>query len=157
VPGVGIDGPPPPDAQMTVREAHKRITHGEYATQTATSAGDDNVDKREVGNVIWLKLHLSGYADKQLLLQYGSYRFGGGGQLLPGTARFIDLGRQREDVQTTHLPVWVGYPRRVEGLENFQAQFRLVDERDQILDMAHTSHMKAWPYRYACLDNRGHS
>lgn len=150
VPGVGVDQPPPPDATMHVREAHARITHGEYAKKTGTSAGRDKVDKREVGNVIWLELQLDGYANTPLRLQYGSYRYGGGGGLLPGTAREINLGRKRNDVETTFLPVWIGYPRRADGLRRFQAQFRLIDERRRILNMAHTGRMKTWQYRYAC-------
>jgi hypothetical protein len=150
VPGIGIGEPPPPEAQMNVREAYARITHGEYADKTGTSAGDAKEDKLEVGNVVWLELQLTGHANKPLRLQYGSYRAGGGGALLPGTTHEINLGRRRGDVETTFLPLWIGYPRRTPGLHQFEAQFRLIDGRGRILQMAATDPMGASRFRYAC-------
>jgi hypothetical protein len=150
VPGIAIDQPPPPDAQMTVRQAHARITHGEYARKVHSRERLDTADKREVGNVIWLELRLVGYRDKPLRLQYGAYRARAGGALLPGTTREIKLGSDRDDVETMVVPVWIGYPRRTNGLKRFQAQFRLIDPRDQILKLARTGPMGASEFRYVC-------
>ncbi|MDX6721344.1 MAG: hypothetical protein QOJ63_3598 [Solirubrobacteraceae bacterium] len=150
VPSIGIDQPPPPETQMAVREAYARITHGEYAQQTGTSAGRSSEDKREVGNVIWVELQLKGYADKPLRLQYGSYRAGSGAALLPGTTREINLGTQRDDVETTYVPLWIGYPRRTKDVKYFEGQLRLIDPRGRILQMAATGPMGASEFRYAC-------
>jgi hypothetical protein len=150
VPGIGIGEPPPPEAQMKVREAYARITHGEYAKKIGTSVGRTNEDKREVGNVVWLELQLKGYAKKPLRLQYGSYHAGGGGALLPGTTQEIPLGQKRDDIETTFLPIWIGYPRRTPGVHQFEAQFRLIDPGGRILQMAATDPMGASQFRYAC-------
>ena len=150
VPGIGIDDPPPPSAQMSVRQAHARITHGEYVRRLRTDERLSTEDKREVGNVIWLELRLEGYRDKPLRLQYGSYRAQPGGALLPATTRQINLGRDRDDVETTFVPIWIGYPRKTEGLSTFQAQFRLINPSGQILQLARTGKMAASQYRYAC-------
>jgi hypothetical protein len=150
VPSIGIDQPPAPETQMDVREAYARITHGEYAEKTGTSAGPSDEDKREVGNVIWVELQLKGYADKPLRLQYGSYRAGAGAALLPGTTREINLGSKRDDVETTFVPLWIGYPRRTNELKRFEGQLRLIDPDGRILQMAATGPMGASEFRYVC-------
>jgi hypothetical protein len=150
VPSIGIDQPPAPETQMAVREAYARITHGEYARKTGTSKGMSKEDQREVGNVIWVELQVKGYANKPLRLQYGSYRAGAGAALLPGTTREIDLGAKRDDIQTTFAPLWIGYPRRTNGLKRFEGQLRLIDPQGHLLQMAATGPMGASPIRYAC-------
>ena len=150
IPGIGIDEPPPPDARMDVREAYARILHGEFADKTGSRRPLSSLDQREIGNVVWLELRLAGYAGKRLSLQYGAYRAGGGGELLPGTTQQIDLGARRADVATSFVPVWVGYPRWSPQLTHFEAQFRLIDARDGLLQMAHTGRMNVGTVRYVC-------
>ena len=145
VPGIGIDRPPAPDALMEVREVHARITHGEYADKTRSAERLSRADRREIGNVVWLELQVKGYREKRLGLQYGLYRPRAGGALVPGTAREIDLKPERQDVETSFLPIWVGYPK--EGA--FQAQFRLI-EAGQVRQMAATGPMRGSQQRYTC-------
>jgi hypothetical protein len=145
VPGIGIDDPPPPEAHMDVREVHARITHGEYADKTRSAGGLSRADRREIGNVVWLELDLKGYRDKRLGLQYGLYRPSAGGALVPGTAREIDLTTERQDVESSFLPIWVGYPK--EG--RFQAQFRLI-QNGQVRQMTATGQMRGSQQRYTC-------
>jgi hypothetical protein len=145
VPGIGIDRPPAPEALLRVRVAHARITHGEYADKTRSAERLSRDDRREVGNVVWLELDLKGYRDKRLGLQYGLYRPGGGGALVPGTAREIDLRPERQDVETSFLPIWVGYPKQ----GRFQAQFRLI-QAGQVRQMAATGTMRGSRQRYVC-------
>jgi hypothetical protein len=145
VPGIGIDRPPAPEARMEVREVHARITHGEYADKTRSRERLSRTDRREIGNVVWLEVQLTGYRDKRLGLQYGLYRSAAGGALVPGTAREIDLKRERQDVETSFLPIWVGYPKQ----GRFQAQFRLIDV-GQVREMAATGPMRGSLQRYVC-------
>ena len=145
VPGIGIDDPPPPEAHMDVREVHARITHGEYADKTRTADRLSAADRREIGNVVWLELDLKGYRDKRLGLQYGLYRPSAGGALVPGTAREIDLTTERQDVESSFLPIWVGYPK--EG--KFQAQFRLI-QNEQVRQITATGQMRGSQQRYTC-------
>lgn len=145
VPGIGIDDPPPPEAHMEVREVHARITHGEYVDKTRSADELSRADRREIGNVVWLELDLKGYRDKRLGLQYGLYRPNAGGALVPGTAREIDLTTERQDVESSFLPIWVGYPK--EG--KFQAQFRLI-QAGQVRQMTATGQMRGSQQRYTC-------
>jgi hypothetical protein len=145
VPGLGIDQPPAPQARLDVREVHARITHGEYADRTRARDRLSRADRREIGNVVWLELELDGYRDKRLGVQYGLYRSGAGGALVPGTAREIDLTPERQDVETSFLPIWIGYPRQ----GKFEAQFRLI-EAGQVRQMAATGEMRGSQQRYAC-------
>jgi hypothetical protein len=145
VPGIGIDDPPPPEARMDVREVHARITHGEYTDKTRSTDRLSPADRREIGNVVWLELDLKGYRDKRLGVQYGLYRPSAGGALVPGTAREIDLKPERQDVESSFLPIWVGYPK--EG--RFQAQFRLI-QNGQVRQMAATDQMRGSQVRYTC-------
>jgi hypothetical protein len=95
-------------------------------------------DRREIGNVVWIELDLWGYRDKRLGVQYGLYRPRAGGALVPGTAREIALPPERQDVETSFLPVWVGYPRQ----GPFQAQFRLIE----------AGQVRRWRRPGACAD-----
>jgi hypothetical protein len=143
--GIGIDDPPPPEAHIDVREVHARITHGEYVDKTRSAEELSRADRREIGNVVWLELDLRGYRDKRLGVQYGLYRPSAGGALVPGTAREIGLPTERQDVESSFLPIWVGYPK--EG--KFQVQFRLI-QNDQVRQMTATGQMRGSQQRYTC-------
>ena len=149
-PSLGADAPPPPSAQMETRMAHARITRGEYVKKLRVSQHLSAEDKREVGNVVWLRLQLESYSDKPLRVQYGTYTKQFGGALLPGTTREVDLGSERGDVETTFVPIWVGHPRWTPDLPTFSAQFRLIDPQGQILEMARTGPMATAQLRYVC-------
>ena len=145
IPGIGVREQPSPEAKMTVREVHARITRGEYAQRTRAGVKLSPQDRREVGNVVWLELNLSGYADRQPLLQYGLYDPVIGGALLPGTEKQIRLTPEDRDVQTLFVPIWIGYPKS----QRFEAQFRLV-ERQRVRQMASTGKLPGTDFRYAC-------
>lgn len=142
---LGAETPPPPEAEITIREVHPRITRGEYAAKTDSTVALSSLDKREVGNVVWLEIRLKGYRDKRLALQWGLYDRDAGEALLPTTAKQIGLDRESADVQTLILPIWVGYPQS----ERFEAQYRLL-EGQAVRDMAATGVMRGSKYRYAC-------
>jgi hypothetical protein len=144
VPGVGVRERPPPAVSMEVRDITRRITHAEYAEKT-NSRPRRGVDGREVGNVIWLEIHLEGYRDKPLTLQYASFDPGANHALLPGTAITTRIPHHDVDVETQFVPIWVGYPLS----EKFEAAFRLLDGQ-RVQALAETSEMKASKYRYSC-------
>jgi hypothetical protein len=144
VPGVGVEKPPPPDVSMEISDINRRITQNEYAkkTQSKPLRGPDG---REVGNVIWLRIHLEGYGDKPLTLQYASFDPDTSGALLPGTAVTAKIPHEDVDVETQFVPVWVGYPKS----KRFEAAFRLLHER-RVQAIAETGQMKGSRYRYSC-------
>jgi len=147
VPGVAANERPAQEATMNVREVHPRITRNEYALRTGASRkGIDKIDRREVGNVIWLEIVLRGYAGKHPVLQYGLYD-----QkrevLLPNTAKPVPLRVEDADEQTSFQSVWVGYPSG----KRFQAQFRLLED-GRVRQMAKTGGMSGSTVRYACPD-----
>jgi hypothetical protein len=146
IPGVGVREHPPPDAKMTVREVHARITRGEYAHRTGANVGLGRQDRREVGNVVWLELELKGYTDRQPVLQYGLYDPVIGGALLPGTEKQIDLNLENRDVQSVFVPIWIGYPKS----QRFEAQFRLL-EGQRVRQMTSTGKLPGTDFRYACV------
>ncbi len=150
VPGVGAHVDPPPEATMQVRAVNARITRGEYAGTIADKGQRQlsSLDRREVGNVVWLEMRLQGFhRDRHLALQWGSYALDLGRALVPGTAKetHIDLNTD-SDIQKIFVPVWVGYPP---DKRRFEVQFRLLDGR-QVRDLARTGPMKGPKYRYAC-------
>ena len=102
-------------------------------------------DSREVGNVIWLEIHLEGYGDKPLSLQYASFDPDTSGALLPGTAVSVELPHEDVDVETQFVPVWVGYPKS----RTFEAAFRLLHE-GRVQALAETGEMRGSRYRYSC-------
>ena len=144
VPGVGAHEPPAAAATMTVRDVNARIPHAEY-TRRVNAELPPPEDRREVGNVVWLEIHLEGYRERRPVLQYGLYDPDAGDALLPGTAVIVPIPHGDEDVQTQFLPIWVGYPLS----EQFKASFRLLDG-DRVQAIAETGEMKASKYRYSC-------
>lgn len=144
VPGVGVRERPPPSVSMEVSDITRRITQAEYAEKTR-SRPRRGVDGREVGNVIWLEIHLEGYRDKPLSLQYASFDPDANHALLPGTAITTPIPHHDVDVETQFVPIWVGYPLS----ERFEAAFRLLDG-PQVQALAETNVMKGSKYRYSC-------
>lgn len=144
VPGVGVREAPAPVVSMEISDVNRRITQAEYARKTE-SKPLRGPDGREVGNVIWLEIHLEGYRDKALTLQYASFDSNSSGALLPGTAVTTEVPHEDVDVETQFVPIWVGYPLS----EKFEAAFRLLHER-RVHAFAETGEMKASRYRYSC-------
>lgn len=145
VPGVGVDDAPAPSATMDVRTVNARITREEFAQRIGTPVPGASIDRREVGNVIWLHLKLKGYRGRRLDLQWGSYESKGGGALIAATTHKTRLEVSADsDEQSRFQPVWVGYP----GLA-FKVQFRLLD-RGEVREIAGTGPMNGTRPRYAC-------
>ncbi len=69
-------------------------------------------DRREIGNVVWLELGLSGYRRRPLTTQWSEFDRTPENTktLIPGTSRTAPLRTGDTDLQTFFLPVWVGYP-----------------------------------------------
>jgi hypothetical protein len=146
VPGVGVHEPPPTEATMAVREVHARITRGEYAKKTGADVRRiPQIDRREVGDVIWLEIGLKGYQDRRPRLQYALYDPDRSGTLLPATGETVDLRVEDSDAQTLVVPVWVGFP----SSDHFQARFRLLDGA-VVRQIAATGKLRTSPFRYAC-------
>jgi len=145
VPGIGVHEKPLPAVSMKVRDITPRIRHAEYARKTNSKRRLRGVDGREVGNVIWLEIHLEGYQDKELMLQYASFDPEANHALLPGTAIKAPLPHGDVDAETQFVPIWVGYPLS----EKFEAAFRLL-EGGRVQALAQTSEMRSSKYRYAC-------
>ncbi len=144
VPGIGVHQTPAPEATMAVRDINARIRHAEYAKKV-NSEPPELEDRKEVGNVVWLEIHLEGYRDKEPFLQYGLYDPGAGDALLPGTAVEVPIPHAGEDVETQFVPIWLGYPRG----ERFKAAFRLLDG-NRVQAVVETVTMKGSEYRYSC-------
>ena len=144
VPGVGVHQTPAAKATMEVRDINARIPRVEYARKIRSELPKPE-DRREVGNVVWLEIHLEGYRGKKPFVQYGLYDPGAGDALLPGTAAVVPIPNRDEDVQTQFVPIWLGYPLS----ERFKAAFRLLDgNRAQAI--AETARMRSSKYRYSC-------
>ena len=138
----------PPQAMMSVRDVLPRITREEYARRTGTDVAKiPKIDRREVGNVVLLEIRLEGYEGRELALNYATYSLDRnvGGTLLSATERNVGLRVADEDVQTSFVPIWIGYPKS----ERFEAQFRLVED-EEIRQLANAGPMKGSTYRYAC-------
>jgi hypothetical protein len=146
VPGVGVEDAPAPAATMDVRTVNARITRGEFARRIGATRPRSRLDRREVGNVIWLQLQLAGYRGQALDLQWGSYETKPGGPLVAATTHTIPIEVSDEsDEQTLFQPVWVGYP----SLKRFHVQFRLLKD-GQVREIASTGPMRGDVARYAC-------
>jgi hypothetical protein len=130
---------------MKVREVHSRITHGAYATKLRDVAGMSTLDRRQIGNVVWLELRFTGYSDTKLILQTTLFQPGPGEPVIPGTDTRTPIAIGDGDVHTQFLPVWVGLPR----VDTFRAEFRIIDGRE-VRQIASTHEMKGAVYRYAC-------
>jgi hypothetical protein len=143
-PGLISHDRPPPQASMVVRDVNSRITLGEYANALQVAPPPPR-QRRELGNVVWLKLRLEGYAGQTLALQWGTYEDGDGAALLPGTAHQTDLKVDGDsDVQDVVQPIWVRYPKA----DRFRVLFRLLDDA-RVQEMTRSPAMVAQE-RYAC-------
>jgi hypothetical protein len=143
-PGLISHDRPPPQATMVVRDVNSRITLGEYANALKATPPPAR-QRRALGNVVWLKLRLEGYAGRTLALQWGTYEDGDGAALLPGTAHQTDLKIDGDtDVQDVVQPIWVRYPKA----DRFRVLFRLLDDA-RVQEMTRSPAMVA-EERYAC-------
>jgi hypothetical protein len=143
----GLTERPPPSATLQVKKVHARIERGDYARQMGADVKLDRLDAREVGNVVWLRIGLTGYKHQQLNVRYALYDLdpAASGALLPGTARIARLAAVARDDQRLLVPVWIGYPKS----KRFRAEFWLVDG-DGVVEMASTGAMHGSKFRYAC-------
>jgi len=146
VPGVGVEEAPPPSATMDVRTVNARVTREEFARRIGATPPRSRLDRREVGNVVWLQLKLAGYRGEALDLQWGSYETKPGGPLVAATTHEIPIRvGEDSDEQTLFQPVWVGYP----SLRRFHVQFRLLQE-GEVRELTSTGPMRGDVARYAC-------
>jgi hypothetical protein len=146
VPGVGVEEAPAPTATLDVRTINARVTRAEFARRIGARPPRSRVDRREVGNVIWLQLKLAGYRGQSLELQWGSYETKLGGPLIAATSQKIPIRVSDEsDEQTLFQPVWVGYP----SLPRFHVQFQLL-QRGEVRELVKTGPMRGDVARYAC-------
>jgi hypothetical protein len=144
--GTGAKDHPPPNVEMKVREVHSRITHGAYAAEMGAADHLSALDRREIGNVVWLELHFTGYRDTELLLLTALFQPEPGQPLIPDTRKIIRIPiDDSSDVHSEFRPIWLGSPR----VERFRAEFRILD-RGQVRQIAKTGPMKGITYRYAC-------
>jgi hypothetical protein len=128
---------------MKVKAVHAGITRGQYSRALHSRAALEDLDRRELGNVVWIEMHLSGYDGKTLILEYGAYN---AHALIPGTWRQTSFAVQG-DQATRFEAIWIGYPKT----PKFQEQFRLVDrDNSQVRQMARTGAMNGRSFRYLC-------
>jgi hypothetical protein len=146
VPGVGVHDAPPPEVSMHVRDVNARVTRGDFAKALDVPQPHSALDRREIGNVVWLAIHLQGYAGRKLILQWGSYDLEHGERFVPGSDKKIPLSVTADtDEQTVFQPIWVGYPQKA----LFQVAFRLL-EGGAVREIASTNKMRGALYRYSC-------
>jgi hypothetical protein len=146
VPGVAAHEHPSPQAGMQVRDVDPRITRGDYASALHIPQAPVPLDRREIGNVVWVQLHLEHYGGQDVNLQWGSYDLDNGEALIPGSANHLSIKVNHDsDDLSVFQPIWVGYPRNA----RFQVRFRLLD-RGGLRELASTGPMKGALYRYAC-------
>jgi hypothetical protein len=146
VPGVGVEKAPAPAAAMEVRAINARVTRGEFARRIGATPARSQLDRREVGNVIWLQLKLAGYRGQALQLKWGSYETKLGAPLVAATTHDAPI-RVSDDSheQTLFQPIWVGYP----SLKRFHVQFQLL-QHGQVRELVRTGPMRGDIPRYAC-------
>lgn len=150
VPGIGVDEAPAPRATMAVRAVDARITRQEFADRLGLAQDEKELNRREVGNVIWLQIHLRGYRGRRLELSYGSYETKPGAPLVASTTRTAPITVSDDsDEQTRFQPIWVGYP----SLKRFHVQFQLL-ENEAVREIAKTGPMRGDRARYACKRQR---
>jgi hypothetical protein len=146
VPGIGADEAPAPRATMEVRAVDARITRQDYADRLGLAQDENELNRREVGNVIWLQIHLKGYRGRTLVLSYGSYETKPGAPLVASTTRTAPITVSDDShEQTRFQPIWVGYP----SLKRFHVQFQLL-ENEAVREIAKTGPMRGDRARYAC-------
>ncbi len=150
VPSAAVKERPAPEATMAVRDVKPRITRREYLKRADLSRhGLKGADLDEIGNVVWLEIGLKGFKDHPLNLEYGLYDLDAHEALLPGSSRRLYLKTPRHDVQTSFVPVWVGYPRSM----RFMAEFRLIGSQG-VTQIAATGKMSGSLFRYDCKTQR---
>jgi hypothetical protein len=146
VPGLGVDKSAGPAVTMEVRDVDARIRHSEFERKIGVERSKlSKIDKREVGNVVWLEIQMNGLEDHEPVLQYALHDPGKGGALLRGTEKEADLDAVTHKEEHRFAPVWVGYPKT----KRFEAHFRLVED-GKVLQIASTGRMKASKFRYDC-------
>ncbi len=133
---------PPKQAEMTVQSVNARIRHDRFVKTESQRTALHGNDRREVGNVIWLDLHLLGYRGTKLRLQWGSFAQRA---LIAATTEYTTFTPPTDDV-VQFQPVWVGYPNT-----QFRVELRLMlDKTGQVIQMAKTGEMNGKVPRYAC-------
>ena len=65
-PDLAARATPASKVEMEVQSVNTRIAHGEFVANEERTTRLHGTDRREVGNVIWLNLHLVGYRGKEL-------------------------------------------------------------------------------------------
>jgi hypothetical protein len=106
----------------------------------------DALDRLEIGNVVWLETHLTGYRNTKLILQWALFEAGEDSALIPATEQIRTVPiDDSSDVHSEIRPIWVGSPR----VRRFRAEFRLLDH-GQVRQIASTGPMRGITYRYAC-------
>jgi hypothetical protein len=179
VPGLGATERPAPKVTMVVREVHARITRGVYqaalgepvarspgltrdvlldgrtavVVQKRKPAGLEvareyapGLDGLEIGSVAWLELRFSGYGGKTLQLQRALFLPDSGGAFIPQSDVLERIEVEDGGESTQFVPVWFGAPR----LPRFRAEFRVLDGKGRVLQLAGTGSMRGLAYRYAC-------
>jgi hypothetical protein len=147
--GVGTKERPAREAILTVRDVDARITRGEYAEKLEPRElrHIGPLDRREIGNVVWLELVLRGFEGAEgLRLQQASFD-PDRGTLLSVLDEPMRIAPPRTDGDTRFIPFWVGYP----ASRRFVAEFRLV-EGQAVRQLAGTGKMRSSRFRYACKD-----
>jgi hypothetical protein len=128
---------------MAVLKVDARITRQAYADAVHARKRPSRRDRNELGNVVWVEVHLRGYKARPLSLDYGPYV----DHALVGEPKPpIGIPAPETDDETTIIPVWIPYPS---DQKVFQAQFRLLDEKG-VRAIAGTGDMRGPRYRYAC-------
>jgi hypothetical protein len=147
IPGVGVHARPAPAVEMAVRKVDARITRAEFARALRDRVAIKKADRSELGNVVWVALHIRGYKGRPLAIDYGPYV----NHALVGKQKpMIDLPTPATDDEATVLPIWIPYPSES---KTFQAQFRLLD-RKGVREIVGTGDMRGPKYRYACPRGR---
>jgi hypothetical protein len=146
VPSASVKERPSREVAMVVRDVKPSITRREYLTKMKLPRRElSREDLDEIGNVVWLEITLKGFKQRPLSLEYGLYDLNAREALLPGTSKPFQLREAKHDVQTSFVPVWVGYPKST----RFKAEFRLIDP-EGVQQLTATGAMHGSPFRYAC-------
>jgi len=139
---------PAPNAALAIEKVNARITRGDYASLQKVDKRIGEDERLEVGNVVWLRIDLSGYKhSKNLQLRYGVFDLDrvGAGALLPDTSRQVTVDPPAHDSAKLLAPVWLGYPQS----RRFRAEFWLL-AGDRVQAIASTGKMAGSKYRFAC-------